>query len=107
MGILILKINYLVPQCAALSTQFSLRRVPPQNMLANDVDEDLERPTCHPTSPLMAFWPPTTLVKEFLLRLRDRSLSRVFLPQVHLEQKLELTVSWLSEAKKVGAMDQD
>ena len=58
--------TYLVPQCAAPNTHLSLRRVPPQNMLADDVEEDLERPTCHPTSPLLAFSPPTTLV-DFLL----------------------------------------
>ena len=80
--ILILTITYLVPQCAALSTHLSLRRVPPQNMLANVVDEDLASPICHPTSPMLAFWPPTTLV-EF------RSLLRVSLPQMHLEEKFK------------------
>ena len=60
--ILVPELSYLLPQCAALSTHLSLRRVPPQNMLADEGDDDLERPTCHPTSPLKAFCPPTTLV---------------------------------------------
>ena len=50
-----------VPQWAALSTHLSLRRVPPQKMFAKDVEEELERPTCHPISPLLAFCPPTIL----------------------------------------------
>ena len=88
-----------MPQCAALSTHLSLRRVPPQNMLAYDVDEELERPTCHPTSPMLAFWPPTTLV-EF------RSLLRVSLPQMHLEVKYQL--SWMiNESKRVCHVEQD
>ena len=73
---------YLVPQCAALNTHLSLRRVPPQNMLADDVEEDLERPTCHPTSPLLAFWPPTTFEPILILI--------VFRPHLQLKHEWNL-----------------
>ena len=66
-----------VPQWAALSTHLSLRRVPPQKMFAKDVEEELERPTCHPISPLLAFCPPTIL--EPLT---------VFRPHLQLKKKL-------------------
>ena len=71
-------------QCAAVNTHLSFRRVPPQKILANEVEEELERPTCHPTSPLLASTPPTTFEDHpppsflpFLLTM--------FLPQMHLK----------------------
>ena len=47
-------------QCAAVSTHLSFKRVPPQKMLAKEVEEESVSPTCHPTSPLLASSPPTT-----------------------------------------------
>ena len=78
---------YLLPQWAALSTHLSLMRVPPQNMLALSVLPELERPTCHPTSPLLAFWPPTTLVPVFT----------VFKPHLHLMKKWDLLFTLCEE----------
>ena len=48
-------------QCAAVSTHFSFIKVPPQNVLTDDVEEEKDSPTCHPISPLPASSPPTTL----------------------------------------------
>ena len=64
-------------QCAAVSTHFSLIKVPPQKM--NDDVEERESPTCHPISPFAASSPPTTFGSNLLLLLN------AFFPQKHLD----------------------
>ena len=61
-----------------MSTHFSFIKVPPQKILTNDADREYESPTCHPTSPLAAFSPPTTL-GAYLFMLN------VLRPQIHLK----------------------